>query len=541
MKEITLSEFSEIISKIDFSKSSNEFIPQLLSGISGLIPSSITALVKIETMNITCSDKDKVALVEDTCKLLYKKFNSYTEKILITDPSQLFTDVIPDNISNKDSCCQKMFSENQINTIGYFPFKKNGSGIAALLIFCNIPQDLEKQINDIANSFLPYFFLTSRKENISEELQAKLDSSETKYQLLVDELEQKIFYKDPDSVYISCNRAYANVLGITPEEITGKTDLDFYPHELAEKYRSDDKLIMSGKKTRVLEEKYVEKGKEYWVYTTKTPIFDHTGKNLGILGMFYDITEKKLLEEQTKNLNQQLEIKVAERTAQLESINRELEAFCYSVSHDLRTPLRGIDGLSLALVEDFEEYLPSEAKDLLRRIRSGTQRMGQLIDDLLKLSRITRAGLEKKHFDLSKTVHEVITYLRDASPERDVQFIIRPSIKVFADPDLLRVVIENLLENSWKFTSRRKNALIEFGIIEKDGERIYFVQDNGVGFDMAYVGKLFGTFQRLHGINEFEGNGVGLATVQRIINRHGGRVWAEGTPSKGAAFYFTLA
>ncbi|MBF0544104.1 MAG: PAS domain-containing protein [Candidatus Riflebacteria bacterium] len=371
-------------------------------------------------------------------------------------------------------------------------------------------------------------------------LKESLKKSEERYRFLIDNLEQNIFYKDLNSKYIYCNLPYARFLKIKPEEITGKNDFDFFPKEFAEKYRADDKKFISEGTSHTVEEKVVQGSKEFWVLTTKTPVRDENGQIIGLLGIFHDITEKKVLEDQIKNMNQFLEARVMERTSQLEATNKELESFCYSVSHDLRAPLRGIDGISLALIEDFADQFPAEAQEYLKRIRTATQRMGQLIDDLLKLSRITRAGLVKKIVDISQIANTAKEHFLENSLNREIEFVIRPGVYVNADPDLIRVVMDNLISNAFKFTAPRKKARIEFGTIELEGEKILFVQDNGVGFDMAYVGKLFGAFQRLHGINEFEGTGIGLATVQRIVMKHGGRVWAEGAPNRGAAFYFTL-
>ena len=226
--------------------------------------------------------------------------------------------------------------------------------------------------------------------------------------------------------------------------------------------------------------------------------------------------------------------------AALEASNKELDAFSYSVSHDLRAPLRSIDGFSQVLQEEFEGRLSADGEDALRRIRGATQRMGQLIDDLLKLSTVTRAELRRERVDLSEMARSVGLEFSQRKPKRQVEVRIADGAVVEADPRLLRIVIENLMDNAFKFTSKRADARIEFGTREDDGRAVYFVRDNGVGFDMAYVGKLFGAFQRLHSAVEFPGTGIGLATVQRIIHRHGGSVRAVGAPGEGATFSFTL-
>jgi light-regulated signal transduction histidine kinase (bacteriophytochrome) len=251
-----------------------------------------------------------------------------------------------------------------------------------------------------------------------------------------------------------------------------------------------------------------------------------------------EIVERQQAEQRAQALNHGLRQAIVELTA----VNQELEAFSYSVSHDLRAPLRSIDGFSQALLEDCFEQLDSIGQDYLRRIRSATQRMGQLIDDLLNLSRVTRSDMQMEEVDLTQITSRICTELQRSQPERQVEFVIQSGLCDRGDNHLMQVLLENLLQNAWKFTSRNPQARIEFGTsAQLSGIPIYFVRDNGVGFDMAYNNKLFKPFQRLHGMHEFPGNGIGLATVQRIVRRHGGRVWAEGIVGQGATFYFTLA
>jgi light-regulated signal transduction histidine kinase (bacteriophytochrome) len=225
---------------------------------------------------------------------------------------------------------------------------------------------------------------------------------------------------------------------------------------------------------------------------------------------------------------------------ELEIANKELESFSYSVSHDLRAPLRAIDGFSRILLEDYQDKLDDDGKDSLARIRAASQRMGQLIDDLLQLSRITRAEMHRVPVDLSALARAVCDELKITEPARRVEFVIKPDLVTKADAGLMRAALENLLGNAWKFTGHRTDVKVEFGSRLEGGERVFYVRDNGVGFDMKYDSKLFGAFQRLHTSAEFPGTGIGLATVQRIIHRHGGRVWAEGETNRGATFYFSL-
>ena len=245
--------------------------------------------------------------------------------------------------------------------------------------------------------------------------------------------------------------------------------------------------------------------------------------------------------EDDRRMKAELERQVAERTTELNAANKELEAFSYSVSHDLRAPLRSIDGFSQAVLEDYAGRLDDQGRDYLSRVRAATQHMGQLIDDLIKLARVARAEIKREAVDLSALAGEVLAELQKREPGRRVECHIEPGLAAEGDARLLRVVLDNLLGNAWKFTGRQPQPRIEFGATRgADGEPAFFVRDNGAGFDMTYAGKLFGAFQRLHTVHDFPGTGVGLATVQRIVHRHGGRVWAEGAVGKGATFYFTL-
>jgi light-regulated signal transduction histidine kinase (bacteriophytochrome) len=251
-----------------------------------------------------------------------------------------------------------------------------------------------------------------------------------------------------------------------------------------------------------------------------------------------EIVERQQAEQRATNLNTGLQQAITE----LKVVNKELETFSYSVSHDLRAPLRSIDGFSQALIEDCLDQIDETGHDHLRRIRTATQKMGQLIDDLLTLSRVIRSDMHRESVDLSRLASHTCMVLQQSHPERLVEFNIQPGLVTSGDTHLLQVVLENLLNNAWKFTAKRLQAKIEFGLLpaENISTYTYFVRDDGAGFDMAYAAKLFSPFQRLHSVTEFPGNGIGLATVQRIVHRHGGELWAEGVLDQGATFYFTL-
>jgi light-regulated signal transduction histidine kinase (bacteriophytochrome) len=251
-----------------------------------------------------------------------------------------------------------------------------------------------------------------------------------------------------------------------------------------------------------------------------------------------DLTERKAAEAEIRSLNADLERRVALRTAELVAANKELDAFCYAVSHDLRAPLRAIAGFTRILSDG--GTTPEESRDYFERVIAATERMSLLIDDLLNLSRVSREVFHRGAVDLGAMAREIVEDLRRGDPGRDVEFVVAEGLEAQGDGRLLRIMLENLLGNAWKFTSRKASARIEFGVAGEGGETHFFIRDDGAGFDMRHAGKLFGAFQRLHGEKEFPGTGIGLATVQRIINRHGGRVWATAEIDRGATIFFVL-
>ena len=281
-------------------------------------------------------------------------------------------------------------------------------------------------------------------------------------------------------------------------------------------------------------------GEVRWIFASGGHTLNSKNNLMRMSGIVFDITRRKQAEEEIKKLNQELESIVARRTAKLELVNKELESFAYSAAHDLRTPLRSIDGFSQILMEDYGHKLDPAGKKYLEIIRTDSQRMGQLIDDILHLSKISRSSLKLLPINLSDTVAEIGASFKCTEPERHVDLIIQQDCKAVADLNLMRIAMENILSNAWKFTNKQRNPKIEFGIELHEDHPVYFVRDNGIGFDMQYSSKLFGAFQRLHPIHEFPGNGIGLATVQRIIQRHGGKIWIEGRLNEGATVYFTL-
>ena len=368
--------------------------------------------------------------------------------------------------------------------------------------------------------------------------------SEELFRLMVEAVrDYAIFALDTEGHVMSWNPGAERIKGYRAEDIIGSHFSRFYTDEDLQSGKPEMELKVAVKVGKYEEEGWrVRKdGSLFWANVLITAIRDPSGTLRGFAKVTRDLTERRAAENRVLRLNAELEQKVKERTAQLEAANKELEAFSYSVSHDLRAPLRGIDGFSQALLEDYADRLEPQGQDYLLRIRAATQRMARLIDDLLNLSRITRSELRREQIDLSAMARSIADQLRKTAPERQVKFNIADGLKAEGDPHLLRIALENLLGNAWKFTGKVADAEIELGLAPSSKDRqTYFVRDNGAGFDMTYAGKLFGAFQRLHDAREFEGTGIGLATVQRIIRRHGGRVWAEAEPGRGATFYFTL-
>ena len=342
---------------------------------------------------------------------------------------------------------------------------------------------------------------------------------------------------DTEGHVIHWNAGAERLYGYTKDEIVGETASVFYPLEADERAPEQElTTVMASGFAHVEGLRRRKDGTEFLADISITAIRDEAGELVGFTKVARDITEAKRAEAARIEAVEELR----QRTADLSAANEELEAFAYSVSHDLRAPLRGIDGFSQAVLEEYSDQLDDKGKDYLIRLRSASQRMGLLIDDILNLSRISRVEPGHERVDLSAIATSTAADMREREPDRDVEFVIEDGVLARGDSRFLSIVFENLYANSLKFTSTHANARIEFGCEQIDGESAYFVRDDGVGFDMAYSDQLFVPFHRLHTQTDFPGSGIGLATIRRIVRRHGGRTWAHGEVDQGATVYFTL-
>jgi PAS domain S-box-containing protein len=364
-----------------------------------------------------------------------------------------------------------------------------------------------------------------------------IQRSEARFRSLLELAPDAVAITDERGAIVLTNGAAEGLFGRSRDDIVGRLIDRFVPGLWRDAHVPERLAGTPGQMrgTRVETRGSRKGGEDFPAAVTLAPIATDEGTLV-----YCDIRDITVVKDNERRIGQLAEdLKL--RNAELETLNRELESFSYSVSHDLRAPLRAIDGFSQALSEDAAERLDAVSRGHLMRIRRAAQRMGHLIDDLIRLARVTRSEIAVETVDLTAMVDEIARGLKESAPERSANFRIEPGLTVSGDPQLIRVAVENLFDNAWKFTAQRAHADIEFGRGELNGEPAYFVRDNGAGFDMSYAGKLFGPFQRLHDAGRFPGTGIGLATVQRIISKHGGRIWAEARPEAGATFYFTLA
>ncbi|MDR3695085.1 PAS domain S-box protein [Mucilaginibacter sp.] len=382
-----------------------------------------------------------------------------------------------------------------------------------------------------------------KRRKVSEE---SLKVSSQKYHQLVEEVKDyAIIMLDVNGKVLVWNKGAEKIKGYKEDEIIGKSFACFYTKEDFEAGKPQYLLQKAAQAGRSEDEGWRVKkdGSKFWANVVFTAIYDNKGKLSGFAKITRDITEHRKLEEERILINNQLEERIKEiaiQSLQLETVNKELEAFSYSVSHDLRTPLRAINGYSIMLQEDYESKLDTEGKRILRNIISNARMMGQLIDDLLSFSRLGKKELAKTSVNMQLLVAAVVEELLQNEPENKYHIVTGTLPPVEADPVMIKQVMVNLIGNAIKYSSKKAGPEIKIGAINEDSNPVYYVKDNGAGFDMTYSGKLFGVFQRLHSQEEFEGTGVGLALVKRIIDKHKGRIWAEGVINGGATFYFSI-
>ncbi len=398
--------------------------------------------------------------------------------------------------------------------------------------------------------------VTERKRNeealrqLNEELDqriaertAALRESEERLRRLIDLLPGPVFVKDRGGRYLICNRANAELLGTAPEETLGRNAVEsgMRPENAALVDAADAEARRTGLPQVIAEFAMTDRQGRRRVFLNARIPFAYSAEHPdAILGAATEITALKDAEDEVRRLNAELELRVAARTSELSAALAELEAFSYTVSHDLRAPARAVAGFSQMLLEDYGHQFEPGAHALLGRVSAAGRTMGEMIDGLLNLARIARAEIHRCPVDLSGLAADIWTEVTMAERDRRVKFELQPGLAADADPILLRTVLQNLLANAFKYTRHAADARVAVGRAERDGETLFFVRDNGAGFDLQYAAKLFGAFQRMHSASEFEGSGIGLATVKRIVERHGGRVWAESRPGEGATFYFTL-
>ena len=369
-------------------------------------------------------------------------------------------------------------------------------------------------------------------------LNETLAESESRLRTLLQTIPDLIWLKDPAGVYLSCNAMVERVLGAKEADIVGKTDYDFFDRQMADFFREHDSKVMATGMPSSIEEwlTFADDGHRALMLTSKTPMHDDKGNLIGVLGIARDITERKKAEKVIVELNRDL----AARNAELVAANRELEDFSYSVAHDLRAPIRHMSSYVELLNKNLGSQAGEEAKHYITVIAGASKKMSSLIDDLLTFFRMGHTEMIKTTVNITGIVIDAIKEMAPDIKERDVEWKIGVLPDVHGDTNMLGLAIVNLISNAIKYTAPRSKAEIEIGCTEDTDKFTFFVKDNGIGFDMKYVDKIFGVFQRLHTSDEYEGTGIGLANVQRIISRHGGRTWAEGVVGQGAVFYFTI-
>ncbi len=472
---------------------------------------------------------DQIFVRDRDCRFILSN-KSDAKKMGVTDPEKLVgmrdDDFFPPELAAQYQADDRLVMETGRSMINHEEPLVEADGRKIWILTSKIPlYDDQDQVVGLVGISRD---ITERKEAEKKLIQAMEENRASRefLQNILDTSPSYISWKDKDHRYMGCNEAFARLYNIrSPKEIIGKTDHDMHiSREVIEAQEAlNSKVLESGLPEYHIQENFRDQEDNLvWFDTNKIPLQDITGEVIGILTFSVDITLQKTIQDQIQHLNV------------------ELESFSYSVSHDLRAPLRHINSYSTLILEDYADRLDADGKDYLAKIVAATKQMSQLIENLLRLSRVTRGNLQISQVDLGAIAHEYFAELQNDHPSREVQIIISEKMVARADEPLIRIVLKNLIDNAWKFTSKTPKAKIEMGSIYQGYKVVFFIRDNGAGFDMKSSDRIFDPFQRLHSDDDFSGTGIGLALVKRIVVRHGGSVWAEGHVGQGAAFYFSL-
>lgn len=517
-------------------------IKNVVSGIVGVIQ-DITGLKQVEEA-LRQSEEQYRELVENITDVIFKldlngiityispaieRISAYHIDEITGKPISDF--IYPDDLSGIRDIISSSISE----PINFYDFRVLDKDKSVRYFRSSIRHTMK---NGAVTGFNGAMIDITERKRIDQEL----IESRKKYQAFVEKINDVIFAIDSSGMILYISPSVNKITKRRQEEYIGKNMLKFIFNEDREITINRFQLITGGNGVVMpLEYRMIDNdGSLIWVRSSVNVERSENNAIASITGVISDITARRKAEEEITKLNEDLEQRVLERTAELSAANQELENFAYSASHDLRSPLRGIDGWSLALLEDYAGRLDEKGRGYLDTVRSEAQRMGRLIDAMLQMLGLFQCEMNREKVDLTGLALSVEKELRLEQPGRDAEFIIQPEMTTEGDERLIRIMLKNLLGNSWKFTDKCERAKIEFGVNRSGQIQVFFIRDNGVGFDMDYASKLFVPFQRLHTVEEYQGTGIGLATVQRIINRHGGSIWAEGQISRGATFYFII-
>jgi PAS domain S-box-containing protein len=480
---------------------------------------------------------DAVAIISLDDKII--QANQQTEILLGYDAEELMNMPLsqfmhPDEWADAEEKTAALFSGEIVPPYERIIVNKSGQ---------EVPVEINLTLIRDDNGAPKYFQSIVRNISKRKLFEAALKDSEERFRLAFEKGPLGIAIADHDLRIIDANETFCQITSYSKDEIIGSTFETYtHPEDITREKPLFDQLFKGEIPGYNIQKRYITRsGETVWINLTAGILRDQEGAPQYALGIAEDITERKINEEELRKHREQLEQLVEERTTELQNSNEELKSFAYSVSHDLRAPLRAITGFADILNEDFSSTMDLSAQEHLQRIRAAATHMEELIHGLLELSRISHHELRLQVVNLSQMAEEVIRNYQQGDPGRQIEISINPQMTAEGDPILLRIVVENLLGNAWKFTGKQKQAQIEFDCREVNGRKVFSVRDNGAGFDMKLAEKLFNVFQRLHASDQFEGTGIGLATVQKIVHRHGGKVWTEAEEGKGATFFFTLS